>query len=94
MNKKILGAVLGLTVLAASSAASAHVDLAIGVGIPAPVVVAPPPSVYVAPAVVPVGYVGYEDWRARQWHEREWRERQWRRDEWRAHHDDYGWRRY
>jgi hypothetical protein len=53
--------------------------------------------VYVAPAPVPVSYVGYEDWRARQWQEREWRERQWRRDEWREHewrerHD--GWRGY
>ena len=49
MNKKlILGAVLGVAALAASGVASAHVDLSVGIGVPAyvapaPVYVAPPP---------------------------------------------------
>ncbi len=49
MNKKIVGAALGLAVLAASSVASAHVNLAVGVGIP--VGVYAPQPVYVAPPV-------------------------------------------
>ncbi|MFM0626637.1 hypothetical protein [Paraburkholderia xenovorans] len=88
MNKKIIGAVFGLAVLAASSAASAHVDVAVGVGIPVGVVAAPPP-VYVArgPAVVPVAYGGDGDWRAREWRERrEWRREHWREHEWRERH--------
>jgi hypothetical protein len=93
MNKKILGAVLGVTVLAASTAASAHVDLAVGIGVPG--YYAPPP-VYVAPPPVAVayGYGGYDDWRERQWRERhEWRERQWRHEERREQrwHDRRGW---
>ena len=69
MNKKILGAALGLAVLAASTAASAHVDVAIGLGIPGAVyapaepVYAPPPPVVYAPAPVAVAYGGDDDWR-------------------------------
>jgi hypothetical protein len=92
MNKKIVGAALGLAVLAASSAASAHVDVAVGLGIRGaayapeqPVYVTPAPVAY-APAPVAVAYRGDDDWRAREWHERrEWREREWRRHEWREH---------
>jgi len=92
MNKKILSAILGVAVLAASTAASAHVDVAIGLGVPGavyapaePVYVTPPPVAY-APTPVAVAYDGYDDWRARQWRERrEWREREWRRHEWREH---------
>lgn len=82
MNKKILGAALGLAILAAS----AHVDVAIGLGIPGAVyaptelVDAPPPPVVYAPAPFSVAYGGDDDWRAC-----EWREREWRRPEWRAH---------
>jgi hypothetical protein len=91
MSKKILGAILGVAVLAASTAASAHMDVAIGLGVPGtvyapvePVYVAPP--VAYAPASVAVGYGGYDDGRARDWRERrEWREREWRRHEWREH---------
>lgn len=85
MKTKILGAALGLTILAASTAASAHVDLAIGIGVPGvayapePVYVAPPPPVAYVPAPVVVDYG--DDWRAREWRERredherhEWRE--------------------
>lgn len=84
MNKKaIIGAVLGLGVLVASTAASAHVDVAIGVGVPT--YVAPQP-VYAAPMPVRYGYYN-DDWRARRWHdERAWRHEQWRREEWRDHH--------
>ena len=85
MNKRLVGAALGVAALVASATASAHVDVGIGVGIPGPVYVAPPPVyvqpppvVYAAPPVV--AYGEDDDWRAREWREhREWRERQWRR---------------
>ncbi|WGS42010.1 hypothetical protein LFL97_00225 [Burkholderia sp. JSH-S8] len=89
MNRKLLGAVLGIAVLAASGAASAHVDVAVGIGVPgvyaapAPVYAAPPPVAYAPPVMVaPVGY-RYDDWRAREWREREWRRHEWREHEWR-----------
>ena len=95
MNKKLVAAVLGagIAALAMSKAASAHVDLAVGIGIPAaPVYVAPPEVVY-APPPVAVGYYGGDDgWREREWHRREWREHEWREHEWREHHDrGWGW---
>jgi hypothetical protein len=86
MNKKILGAVLGLSVLMVSAAAYAHVDVAVGIGVPG--YYAPQP-VYVAPPVaVAYGYGGYggyrdEGWREREWHRREWRHEQWRENHWR-----------
>ena len=92
MNKKILGAALGLAVLAASTAASAHVDVAIGLGIPgtlyapAEPVYAPPPPVVYAPAPVAVAYGGGDDWRAREWRRQEWREHEWREHrDWRGY---------
>jgi len=51
MSKIILGAALGFAVLTVSTAASAHVDLAIGVGVPVGVY-APAEPVYVAPPPV------------------------------------------
>lgn len=87
MRKNLISAIVGGAILVASSMASAHVDVGIGIGIPGPVFIpaqpvyeAPPPIVY-APA--PVAAYGYpEDWRERDWHERqEWRERQWRHHE-------------
>ncbi|MFM0148489.1 hypothetical protein [Paraburkholderia sp. RL18-085-BIA-A] len=90
MNKKILGAALGLAVLAAS----AHVDVAIGLGIPGAVyapaepVYAPPPPVVYAPAPVAVAYGGDDDWRAREWREREWRRQEWREHDRRGHGRD------
>jgi hypothetical protein len=68
-----------------SASASAHVDVAVGVGGP----------VYYAQPAVPVvyGYDGYRDdrWREREWRRHEWRERQWHREErreerWRDYH--------
>ncbi|SIT42245.1 conserved exported hypothetical protein [Paraburkholderia piptadeniae] len=84
MKKMMLGAAIGLTMLAASAAASAHVDVAVGLGVPGVVVPAQP--VYAAPAPVAVGYVD-DDWRARrEWREHEWREHEWRRHQaWREH---------
>jgi len=83
---KILGAALGLTILAASTAASAHVDLAIGVGVPAATYASPEP-VYASPAPVAVGYD--EGWRHREW--REWHERrEWREHRWHDHDHDHG----
>jgi hypothetical protein len=96
MRKKPLSVILGAAILVASSVASAHVDVGIGIGIPGqvfvpaePAYVAPPQVVYAAPPVVSYGYG--DDWRDREWHERqEWRERQWRHHEheWRERH---GW---
>jgi hypothetical protein len=94
MNKKLVAAVLGVGIaaLAMSKAASAHVDLAVGIGFPSPVVVAPAPvyvapqPAYVAPAPVAVGYWrGDDGWREREWRRREWREHEWREREWRGH---------
>lgn len=77
MKKMMLGAAIGVAMLAASAAASAHVDVAVGLGVPGVVVPAQP--VYAAPAPVAVGYA--DDWRARRdWREHEWRERQ--RERW------------
>lgn len=74
---KIFGAALGLTILAASTAASAHVDLAIGVGVPAATYASPEPVYAAPPQPVAVGYYG-DDWRRHEWHERhEWREHHW-----------------
>ncbi|MEM5451330.1 hypothetical protein AB3X91_20815 [Paraburkholderia sp. BR14263] len=99
MKRTILGVVLGAAALAASSAAFAHVDLAVGVALPGaayapaqPVYVAPPPVAY-APPPVAVAWRGDDDWRARQWREHEWREHerrehQWREREW---HDNGRW---
>jgi len=51
MNKKMmLGAVLGLAVMGASAAASAHVDVAVGLGVPVETYV-PAQPVYAAPVV-------------------------------------------
>jgi hypothetical protein len=99
MNKKLVGGLIGLAVLGVSTAAAAHVDLTVGVGIPATVYAAPEPvygsppppafsPAYVVPAPVAVGY----------WHRDNWREREWRRHEWREHQsreqqsrDRHGW---
>jgi hypothetical protein len=97
MNKTIVGAALGLAALAASTAASAHSDVAIvpaTVYSPAPAYAARPAAY--APALVAVGYRDHDYWRAREWRERErrrhewreheWREHEWREHEWREHH--------
>ncbi|MDF3833269.1 hypothetical protein P3W85_09965 [Cupriavidus basilensis] len=102
--------VLAICALAAGAAVTpgiveARVDVGIGIGIPGPVFVAPPPPVYYEPppvyyepvpvyvepqpVIVAPGYYG--DWRARAWQERQWRERRWHEREWRIHHR--GWRR-
>ncbi|HVW53523.1 MAG TPA: hypothetical protein VHC91_24465 [Trinickia sp.] len=97
MNKKLVAVMfgVGIAALGISKAASAHVNLAVGIGIPSPVYVAPepvyvaPPQVAYAPAPVVTGYWGGGDgWREREWRRREWREHQWREHEWREHH---GW---
>ncbi|CAD6555174.1 hypothetical protein LMG27952_05771 [Paraburkholderia hiiakae] len=79
MKRTILGMVLGATALAASSAAFAHVDVALGVDLPVaayvpaqPEYAAAPPAAY-APAPVAVSWRG-DDWRAREWRPHEWRE--------------------
>jgi len=85
MKKMMLGAAIGVAMLAASAAASAHGDVAVGLGVPG--VIVPAQTVYAAPAPVAVGYGYGDDWRARrEWREHEWREREWRRHEaWREH---------
>ena len=93
MNKKILGVVLGAAALVASTAASAHLDVALGIGVrgiayaPAqPVYVAPPPVAY-APAPVAMAYRDDYDWRAREWREHEWRDHERREQREREWHD-------
>lgn len=96
MNKTILGFVLGAAALVTSTAASAHVDVALGVEVPGaayvPVQTAylAPPAVAYAPAPVATAWRSDDDWRAREWREREWREHerrehQWREREWHDH---------
>ena len=91
MNKKLVGGLIGLAVLGVSTAASAHVDLAVGIGFPAAVYAAPqpvyaaPPAYVAAPAPVAVGYWRGDDWRERAWRRREWRENEWREHQWREH---------
>jgi hypothetical protein len=96
MKKTILGVVLGAAALAASTAAFAHVDVALGVDAPGPVYApaqpaydAPPPVAY-APPPAAMAWHGDDDWRERRWrdHERrehEWREHQWHEREWHDH---------
>jgi hypothetical protein len=91
MKKTVLGFVLGAAALAASSAAFAHVDVAVGFDVPGavyapvqPAYVAPPPVAY-APPPVETAWRGDDDWRAREWREREWREHERREHEWREH---------
>ncbi|WP_042268150.1 hypothetical protein [Paraburkholderia heleia] len=74
MKKTILGLVLGATALAASTAALAHMDVAVGVGVPG--------AAY-APVPVQTDWRGDDDWRARRWREHEWREHERREHEWR-----------
>src|SRR5215472_16746102 len=77
----------------ASSAAQAHVDVGLAIGVPWPtVVVSPPPAyyepppvvyyepvpVYVEPRPVVVAPGYYGGWQQQQWGERRWREHQWR----------------
>lgn len=91
--------------IAASSAALAHVDVGVNIGVPGvayapePVYAAPPPPpVYAPPPVVVVnpGWYGdrYYDGH-RYWERREWEERHHERREWREWHDarghDRGW---
>ena len=103
MKRTLLAFVLGGAALCASTAALAHVDVGVAIGVPAPVYVAPapvyaPPPVVYRPAPVyapaPVIYGGYyrdrDDWREREWRRHEWREREWHEHE--GHHD-HGWHR-
>ncbi|BET12814.1 hypothetical protein THI4931_38560 [Pandoraea sputorum] len=99
MKRILIIAALGATAAVASTAASAHVDVGLYLGVPAPVVVAPQPvyvapePVYVAPRPVyrapqPVVYYGrdrYDDWRERRWEERR-HDRGWHRG-WREDRD-------
>ncbi|MCK4122877.1 hypothetical protein ACI2TT_22005 [Ralstonia nicotianae] len=99
MKRTLLAFVLGGAALCASTAALAHVDVGVSIGVPAPVYVAPapvyappPPMIYqpapvYAPAPVVVGGGYYRDpyWREREWRRHEWREREWHEREWRHH---------
>lgn len=97
MNKKLIGGLVGLVVLGVSTAASAHVDLAVGVGVPvtvppvpvyaAPVPVYGPPATpaYVEPSPYAVGYWRGDGWRGDGWRGDGWRGDGWREREWRRH---------
>ncbi|WP_179402988.1 hypothetical protein [Burkholderia guangdongensis] len=85
-----LGA-LGLTAACVSASAFAHADVGVFLGIPGPVIEAPPPVYYAPPPPVyyappaPVYYGSpyYGDYRYR----REWHDNGWHRG-WRHHHHD------
>ena len=82
---RILSYFVAALAIGASSAAMAHVDVGVNIGVPAPVYVAPapvyvppPPAVYApAPVVVaPAYYVGWHGdryWDGRRW----WGHREW-----------------
>jgi hypothetical protein len=85
---------IGALALIASQAASAHVDVGINVGIPAPLYVAPRPPLVVYQQPAPVFVVGWHDnryWDGRRWWERnEWNDHHHHRhDEHHDHHDHY-----
>jgi hypothetical protein len=78
MKKKLFGAIIGvagLAALAVSQAASAHVDVAVGVGVPT----------YYAPAQPVYTQYGYDRYREDRWREHEWRRHEWRERRW--HHE-------
>ena len=96
-----LGIVAGLAI-SASSAALAHVDVGVNIGVPGyayapePVYAPPPPPVYApAPPVVVVSpgwygeryYDGHRYWQRREWEERDHDRREWRG----ARGHDNGW---
>ncbi len=75
----------GAAWLASGSAMAAHVDVAVGLGVP---VYAEPPPVYVAPQPAVVAYPGYDggyDDEDRDRY-REWRKHEYKR--WHKHHED------
>jgi hypothetical protein len=85
MRTTLLATLVGAAALAASSAASAHVDISVGLGVPG-VIYEEPPVVYAPPPAVvsygyPYGYAYGDDWRERRWRRHEWHERHWRHDD-------------
>ncbi|NPT54367.1 hypothetical protein [Paraburkholderia elongata] len=76
MKRATLFLAVGISAACASSAAFAHADIGVFLGVPGPVYVAPPPVVYEAPPVVyapaPVYGYGYRyegDYDERRWHD-------------------------
>jgi hypothetical protein len=59
MKRVMLFLAVGISAACASSAALAHADIGVYLGVPAPVYVAPPPVVYEAPPVVYEAAYGY-----------------------------------
>jgi hypothetical protein len=84
MKKWIVLSALGIAAAGASLAASAHVDLNIGIGLPG-VVAAPPPVVYAQPAYAPPPPVVY--YGGDRWHRPP--PRDWHHDHWDHGHDDH-----
>jgi hypothetical protein len=100
MKRTILGLVVGVAALGASTAAMAHVDVALGVEVPGaayapvqPAYDAPPPVAYAPPPAATLAWRGDDDWREHRWREHERREHQWREHEWheREWHDRGRW---
>jgi hypothetical protein len=94
-----LALVAGLAI-GASSAAFAHVDVGVNIGVPgiavAPAVVEAPPPVYVQPAPVyapppPPAVVIQPGWYADRYYDgrRYWERREWERHEWERRHGDW-----
>ncbi|MBN3805722.1 hypothetical protein GXB81_22090 [Paraburkholderia sp. Ac-20336] len=82
-------AIVAALAIGVSSAAFAHVDVGVNIGIPG-VVVAPPPPVYVQPAPVyvapPPAVVIAPGWYGDRYYDGH---RYWGRDEWEHHHEEW-----
>ncbi|SDR25455.1 hypothetical protein [Paraburkholderia tuberum] len=94
-----LTVVAGLAI-GASTAAFAHVDVGVNIGVPGiavvPAVVEAPPPVYVQPAPVyapapPPAVIVAPGWYGERYYDghRYWERRQWERREWQRHHDEW-----
>lgn len=92
MKRIVLSGALGIAAACLSASAFAHADIGVYLGVPGPVIEAPPPVYYEPPPPVvyqpaPAYYEPYYgDYRYRRdWHEREWhdrgRHRGWRHDD-------------
>jgi hypothetical protein len=92
MKRTVLGIIAGVGLLAlVPTAALAHTDVSIGIGIPGPVYAEPAPAYYGAAPVyapTPVYYGGYHDDGWYRWHHREWEHRRWEEQRW---HEEHGW---
>jgi hypothetical protein len=89
MKRAMIMSAVGVCIACASGAASAHADVSVFFGVPAPVYVAPPPVVYESPPVVyaPAPAYGYA-YPDAYWERRHWHDNGWHRGWYKHHHGD------